>query len=265
VILTGTTPLEQGRLREAAYDEVLRLIREEEPPRPSQRISMSGDRLATISAERSTDPAQLLRLMHGELDWIVMRCLEKDRTRRYEAASSLARDIQHYLADEPAEACPPSAGYRLRKFARKHKRLLATAAAFAALLLLLGVAASTWQAVRATQAEAAALAHERQATAHAAQAREKEQEAKNQRDEAQRQRDEVRALNEKLRSTLYASDMNLAQQAWDASGPERVRELLERHRPRPGESDLRRYMWCCFWAAWAHLHQPKRISGSAHG
>jgi WD40 repeat protein/serine/threonine protein kinase len=255
-LLTGTTPVERSRLREAAYDEMLRLIREEEPARPSRRISTSGDRLATISAERNTEPAQLSRLVCGELDWIVMRCLEKDRTRRYDTASSLARDIQHYLADEPVEACPPSAGYRLRKFTRKHKKLLTTAAAFAALLLL-GVAASAWQAVRATEAEAVAQANERQAKDNAVQAQDKEQEANQQRDEAQRQRDEaqkqrdaVRALNQKLeatqaelRSTLYAARTNLAQHAWDAAGIDRVHELLQLQMPKPGESDLRGFEW----------------------
>jgi serine/threonine protein kinase len=214
-LLTGTTPLERSRLREAAYDEMLRLIREEEPPIPSRRISTSGDRLATISAERNTEPAQLSRLVHGELDWIVMRCLEKDRTRRYEAASSLARDIQRYLADEPVEACPPSAGYRLRKFARKNKTLLVTAAAFAALLLL-GVTASTLQAVRATQAEAEALANEQQANANAAKAEKKEQEANQKRDEVQVLNEKLQATQDQLRSTLYAAHMNLAKNAWDA-------------------------------------------------
>jgi WD40 repeat protein/serine/threonine protein kinase len=248
-LLTGTTPLERGRLREAAYDEMLRLIREEEPPRPSRRISTSGDRLATISAERNTEPAQLSRLVHGELDWIVMRCLEKDRTRRYEAASSLARDIQRYLADEPVEACPPSAGYKLRKFARKNKKLLATVAAFTALLLL-GVTASTWQAVRATQAETVAQEKEQQATANAVQAQEKEQEANQQRNEAQQRRDEVQTLNEKLqatqdqlRSALYAAHINLAQQAWEKGGVVRMVELLERHRPKTGETELRGFEW----------------------
>jgi WD40 repeat protein/serine/threonine protein kinase len=248
-LLTGTTPLERSRLREAAYDEMLRLIREEEPPRPSRRISTSGDRLATISAERNTEPAQLSRLVCGELDWIVMRCLEKDRTRRYEAASSLARDLQRYLADEPVEACPPSAGYRLRKFARKNQKLLITAAAFAALLLL-GVAASTWQTVRATQAEAVALVNEQQANANAVQAQEKEHEANQQRDDAQKKRDEVKALADKLASkeqqlqrTLFAAHMNLAQHAWDAGSIRGVNELLEQHRPKPGEADLRGFEW----------------------
>jgi WD40 repeat protein len=255
-LLTGTTPLERGRLREAGYGEILRLIKEEEPPRPSTRLSSSGAALAGISQQRGSEPAKLTRVVRGELDWIVMRCLEKDCTRRYETANSLARDVERYLKDEPVEACPPTAGYKLRKFARKNKRLLATVTAFVALLLL-GVAGSSWQAVRATGAETAA-------NANAIQAREKEQEAgkerdeaQRQRDEAQRQRDEVKAVNDKLeatlkelratqeqlRRTLYAAHMNLAQHAWDAGGVERVRELLEQQRPKKRETDLRRFEW----------------------
>jgi serine/threonine protein kinase/tetratricopeptide (TPR) repeat protein len=162
-LLTGATPLERKRLREAAFDEVLRIIREEEPPKPSTRLSTSGAALAGISAQRKTEPGRLTRLVRGELDWIVMKALEKDRGRRYDTASGLARDVQHYLADEAVEACPPSAGYKLRKFVRKHKAALTTVVAFAALLLA-GAAASTWQAVRATRAETAAL-EERDRTA----------------------------------------------------------------------------------------------------
>jgi eukaryotic-like serine/threonine-protein kinase len=116
-LLTGTTPLETQRLRQAALGELVRLIKEEEPPRPSVRLSSSGD-LPKIAAARKTEPARLSKLMRGEVDWIVMKCLEKDRTRRYETASGLAKDVEHFLHDEPVEACPPSAGYRLRKFAR---------------------------------------------------------------------------------------------------------------------------------------------------
>jgi serine/threonine protein kinase len=98
-LLTGTTPLERQRLKQAAFAEVLRLIREEEPPRPSLRLSGSGAALAQISAQRKTEPAQLARLVRGELDWIVMKALEKERGRRYESASGLARDVEHYLKD----------------------------------------------------------------------------------------------------------------------------------------------------------------------
>jgi tetratricopeptide (TPR) repeat protein len=154
-LLTGTTPLEGKRLRSAGYAEMQRIIREEESPRPSVRVSTLGEHLSVVAKDRQCDPKHLSQLLRGELDWIVMRCLEKDRTRRYETANGLARDVEHYLKDEPVEACPPSAGYKLRKFVRKHKAVLATAATFAALLLA-GAAASTWQAVRATRAEAVA-------------------------------------------------------------------------------------------------------------
>jgi eukaryotic-like serine/threonine-protein kinase len=150
-LLTGTTPLERPRLRQAAFDEIRRIIKEEEPPRPSVRLSTSGA-LAKVAAARKTDPGKLSRLVRGELDWVVMRCLEKDRTRRYDTASALARDVERYLRDEPVEACPPSAGYRLRKLARKYRKPLEAAAAFA-ILLLAGVVVSSWLAVRATQAE----------------------------------------------------------------------------------------------------------------
>jgi WD40 repeat protein/serine/threonine protein kinase len=241
-LLTGNTPLEHERLKQTALDELLRTIREEEPPRPSTRLSQSGEALATISARRGTEPAKLGQVLRGELDWIVMKALEKERTRRYETANGLAHDLQRYLADEPVEACPPTAGYKLRKFARKNKKLLVTAGAFAALLLL-GVAASTWQAVRATQAETLAVAERDEKE----QARQAEAE---QRDDAQKQRDEARALAEKLQTALdqlrrrtYTAQMNLAQRAWDEGNIGWVLELLEQHRPKPVESDLRHFEW----------------------
>src|SRR5262249_1539080 len=150
-LLTGTTPLTKERLKQAAFTEMLRIIREEEPPKPSTRLS-SSDTLPAIASARQTEPTKLAKVVRGDLDWIVMKALEKDRTRRYETANGLARDIERYLADEPVEACPPSAGYRLKKFARKYKKSLTMSAAFA-LLLVAGVVASTWQAVRATRAE----------------------------------------------------------------------------------------------------------------
>jgi serine/threonine protein kinase/tetratricopeptide (TPR) repeat protein len=153
-LLTGSTPLAKKRVATAAYDEIRRLIREEEPPKPSTRLS-SSDSLAAIAAQRHTEPAKLSRLVQGDLDWITMKALEKDRTRRYETANGLARDIQHYLADEVVEARPPSTAYRLRKFARKNRAALTTAVTLV-LLLVAGITASTWLAVRATRAEAAA-------------------------------------------------------------------------------------------------------------
>ncbi len=137
-LLTGTMPLEKQRLRSAAFTEMLRMIRDEEPPKPSTRLSESGEKLPSISAQRKTEPSRLAKLVRGELDWIVMKALEKDRGRRYDSANGFAQDIQRYLADEPVQACPPSAAYKLRKFARKNKRALAVAGAFMVLLAVLG-------------------------------------------------------------------------------------------------------------------------------
>jgi len=126
---------------------MLRMIREEEPPKPSTRLSDSGEKLPSISAQRKMEPAKLTKLVRGELDWTVMKSLEKDRNGRYETANGFARDIQRYLSDEPVEACPPSTAYRLRKFARKNRKLLATSSAFALLLALILGASSLliWQ------------------------------------------------------------------------------------------------------------------------
>ncbi len=155
-LLTGSTPLERGRLRQAAYTEIPRRIRDEEPPRPSTRLSDSGDALSAISARRRIEPWRLTRLIKGDLDWIVMKAIEKDRTRRYDSAGGLARDIERYLADEPVEAGPPSARYRLGKLARKHRGMIATAAAFA-VLLVVGAGVSAALAVREHRAQTRAL------------------------------------------------------------------------------------------------------------
>jgi serine/threonine protein kinase/Flp pilus assembly protein TadD len=126
-LLTGTTPFDRERLKGASYDEIRRIIREEEPVKPSTRISTLGQAATTVSANRKSEPKRLSQLFRGELDWIVMKALEKDRNRRYETASSFSADVQRYLDDEPVQACPPSAGYRLRKFARKNRRLVSVA------------------------------------------------------------------------------------------------------------------------------------------
>jgi eukaryotic-like serine/threonine-protein kinase len=134
-LLTGSTPLQPRRLKAAALLEVLRLIREEEPPKPSTRLGATEE-LPSIAANRQTEPRRLMGLVRGELDWIVMKSLEKDRNRRYETAGSLGRDVEHYLRDEPVLACPPSRWYRLRKFARRNKGTIAAASTVAVLLLL---------------------------------------------------------------------------------------------------------------------------------
>ena len=206
-LLTGTTPLTRQRLEQASMTEVLRAIREEDPPKPSARLSALKNSLASISSRRNLDRALLTRMVHGELDWIVMKALDKDRSRRYATANGLARDIERYLQDEPVEACPPSAWYKIRKFAGKNRKLLTAAGAFA-LLLTGGIIVSTWLAVRATQAE------------HT----------------ASRERD--RALRQ-----LYAAHMNLAQSAWEDEQVVRVGALLDQYLPKAGSEDLRGFEW----------------------
>jgi serine/threonine protein kinase/tetratricopeptide (TPR) repeat protein len=177
-LLTGTTPFEKDRLHQAGYDEMRRIIREEEPPKPSTRLSTLGQAGSTVSAQRQSDPKQLCKQVRGELDWIVMKALDKDRNRRYESASALAADVQRYLDDLPVQASPPSAVYRLRKGLRRHK-----AAAIAACVILLslvgGIVGTSWGLVKAEdarQAEEKRADGERQAKEEA-QAREAETKA----------------------------------------------------------------------------------------
>jgi WD40 repeat protein/serine/threonine protein kinase len=151
-LLTGTTPFDKEQFKEVGYDEIRRIIREEEPLKPSTRISTLGQAAATVSTNRQSDPKQLRRLFRRELDWIVMKCLEKDRNRRYETASALAADIERYLHHEPVQACPPSPGYRLRKFARRHTVALSMVSVVAAAVLLVAGAfvastVSVWKAL----------------------------------------------------------------------------------------------------------------------
>ncbi|MFO0904018.1 MAG: tetratricopeptide repeat protein [Pirellulales bacterium] len=140
-LLTGLRPIDAKRLKKAAYTEMIRLIQEEEPSKPSTRLA-TDDSLPALAALRQTEPKSLMALLRGELDWVVMKCLEKQRDRRYETANSLARDIQRYLKDEVVEARPPSAIYRLRKFVRRNPAPLALAGSL--LLLLLGGASLAW-------------------------------------------------------------------------------------------------------------------------
>ena len=155
-LLTGTTPFDKDRFRTVGYDEMRRIIREEEPARPSTRLSTLGQAAATVSANRGSDPKHLTRLIRGELDWVVMKALEKDRNRRYESASALAADLHRYLHDEPVQACPPSTLYRVRKFVRRNRGPV-LAASLLVLALVGGIVGTTLGLVRATVAEARAV------------------------------------------------------------------------------------------------------------
>ncbi len=203
-LLTGSTPLERSRLRGAVYAEVIRRIQEEEPPSPSTRLSDSGDRLASIASARGVEPSRLARLVRGELDWIAMKCLEKDRSRRYETAGALARDIERYLAGEAVEAGPPSAWYQLSKLARRHRAALVTTASFAGLLVV-AAAISTASAFWARRAEAAtsrALADTREAKAKTDEALAEVRGAKAKTDEALIRSEESRSQAEAVRTFL---------------------------------------------------------------
>src|SRR5262249_19214955 len=151
-LLTGTTPFDSEVLRRAAFDEMRRMIREDEAPTPSMRLSTLGETLTTTSMKRSSDPKYLSRSVRGELDWIAMRALDKDRTRRYETANDFASDVMRYLTDRPLEACPPSAGYRLRKFVRRNKGPVGAGLALA-VLLVLGTVGTSIGLDRALRAE----------------------------------------------------------------------------------------------------------------
>ena len=153
-LLTGSPPFTGQQLRSAAFAEMLRMIREVEPPRPSTKLSSSAE-LPSIAAKRKLEPKKLTRLVQGELDWIVMKCLEKERQRRYETANSLALDLQRYLADEPVLAGPPSAAYRLRKFVRRNKGRVVAALVIWFLLVggIIGTSLGMVQARRSAEAE----------------------------------------------------------------------------------------------------------------
>lgn len=198
-LLTGTTPMPRERLKQTAMTEALRLIREEEPPAPSVRLR---------------DSKSFIRQSRGELDWIVLKALDKDRDRRYQTANGLARDVERYLNDEPVEACLPSAAYKLRKFARKHRTFLLAGAVFS-LLLILGAMVSSWQAFRATVAERDADVHRSRAEAEA----------------------------KRAQRHVYVAHMNLAQSDWEENRLERLVSLIEQHRPEIGQEDLRGFEW----------------------
>ncbi|QOJ15202.1 MAG: serine/threonine protein kinase [Planctomycetia bacterium] len=156
-LLTGVTPFDSKSLRSAAYAEIQRIIREVEPPKPSTRLNQNSGTLAGVAARRHVEPRKLGTIIRGELDWIVMKCLEKDRQHRYESANGLAMEIRRYLAGEAVFAAPPSTAYRLVKFVRRNRGKVAAASLVAAALVL-GMVGTTWQASRAAQQRDIAIA-----------------------------------------------------------------------------------------------------------
>jgi hypothetical protein len=209
-LLTGVVPFSRKELEKAGLAEMLRVIKEVEPARPSTKLSHSGT-LPSIAAHRQMEPRKLTALVQGELDWIVMKALEKDRGRRYETANGFAMDVRRYLAGEPVLAAPASQWYRLRKLVRRHRGPV-VAAGLVLLTLVGGIVATTWQALRATQAEAQAVADKTAAV-----------QAKGV------------ALSEadRNRRLLYSADVHLASQAWQSEEGTALqcKELLLAHVP----------------------------------
>ncbi len=211
-LLTGLRPIDAKRLKKAAITEMIRIIQEEEPSKPSTRLS-TDESLPSMAALRQTEPRKLMALLRGELDCVVMKCLEKHRERRYETANALARDVQRYLADEAVEARPPSAGYRFSKFLRRHRGPV-VAASLVLLALVLGILGTTFQMLRADRARAAeakqrgiAEANEAKALmAAAAERKAKEREAE-QRAKAEKARDRTRQALDAMTSSVTGDSL----------------------------------------------------------
>ena len=228
-LLTGKTPVEAKELTRGGYDEIRRRIREIEPPRPSNRLTtLTNDELTTVARSRAIEPARLAKLIRGELDWVVLKAMDKDRSRRYETASAFALDIRRYLDNEPVTAVKPSPIYHFQKFAHRHKVALATAACFA-LLLTVSACVSAAQAIKNKSLFTAAE-----------EARLNEMSAKQRETELRRIAETER---DRSQSLLYTANMNLAKRAWDEANVGRVVELLDLHRPQPGQEDLRNFEW----------------------
>jgi hypothetical protein len=210
-LLTGSTPIQRDTLKRAALDEMLRLIREVEPPTPSSRISTS-EALPSIAASRHVQPMQLSRLVRGDLDWIVMKALAKERNRRYESAIGLANDIERFANHEPVSAGPPTAAYRIRKFIRRN-RVQAAAAALVLLALVAGVAGTTVGLLEARKQSAKARRQEQLAVAEAAAKEQARQAEAQERDKAEKRLAQVTKMNEILGSIFR--DLNPANAAKD--------------------------------------------------
>jgi eukaryotic-like serine/threonine-protein kinase len=249
-LLTGSTPFPEKRLRSMGYGEMQRVIADEEPERPSTRLStMAHEQKSVVATNRGADLAELGRQLRGDLDWVVMRCLEKDRRRRYETANGLAADIQRHLSNEPVTARPPSAAYKLQKFVRRNK-LAFVAAAAVIVALVAGLSLATIGFVQArlqrNQAVAARKEAER-AIEKEVQQRQRVDELGRLAEERRRQAEEGKDRAQKgelqARQRAYGSDINLAQQSLDAGKLGLTLELLN----QPDLKDQRGWEWRYLW------------------
>jgi WD40 repeat protein len=240
-LLAGSTPFDAKELVASGIDAMRKTIREKEPVRPSTRLAaLKGEELTTTAKRRSADTSKLLHQLQGDLDWIVMKCLEKDRARRYETANGLAADLKRHLNNEPVTACPPSAAYRVQKAFRRNKVVFSAGTAVAAALMI-GTVVSGWQAFEASRARNAEKQHRL-----AAQAAQNKAESAQQAERQERLRADVQKAE--ARRYLYVAQMNLAQQAWEQNNLGRLRQLLEETQDSPN----RGFEWY-YWQRQTHL------------
>ena len=226
-LLVGQTPFDAKELMSRGVDAMRKIIREEEPARPSTRVATLGaGELTTTARRRGVETSRLLQQLKGDLDWIVMKCLEKDRSRRYETANGLAVDLKRHLGNEPVSARPPSAGYRFQKAFRRNKVAFGAAAAVAGALIL-GVTVSTWELVAARKAQRETEVAREGEQQHRMQAQSALEVAEAQKQRADAQARKATASQQRSEQSLYAAKMNLAQQAWERNNVGRVKELLE--------------------------------------
>jgi serine/threonine protein kinase/WD40 repeat protein len=247
-LLTGTTPLDKDELRQGGLAEVLRRIREQEPPKPSTRLTSSPGLLANAAAHRKTDSQKLPRAVRGELDWIVMKALDKDRNRRFETANGLAADVERFLKDEPVQACPPTLGYRFRKWVRKNKVAFTTGSSIAAALVV-GLALTSWQAVRATNAKRETAAAMDKVEDERDEANKARAEAAGRLAETKAALDKLGLAREEMRRAKYAGDMQALPLTWEAGNAAEARQILERQ-----DADLRGFEWH-YWNQQLHTER----------
>ncbi len=235
-LLTGTTPFPEKQLLSQGYGEIQRILAEEEPERPSLRLStLEGEQQSIVSKNRSEPTADLTKRIQGDLDWIVMKALEKDRTRRYETASSFADDVKRHLSDEPVKAAKPSFSYQLTKLYKRHRTPF-VATVTVSLILVIATLVSLSQAKLARDATATATAATRSEAAL--------------RIEAQEQAEAAKELAEEQRLNAYVGDMMAADNAIRSNDLEIARDILIKHRPTlPDQEDLRSYEWRYLWEA----------------
>ena len=229
-LLTGTTPIDPARLRQTGYAEMQRMIREEEPPIPSKRLSSLREQSIRIASNRKSDVRALYSTVHGELDWIVMKALDKDRNRRYETANSFGLDVQSYLNGDAVRACPPSTGYLIKKAYQRNKRAALFGGALVTILATsLAFVTVSWFRERESRKQAIA-----------AEAR-------------------ARSAEKQTQQELYISDMIAAHDSINSNNIRRAVQLLLKYSPEDGLSELRRWDWYYLWGLCSRASEAQWI------